>query len=469
MSPESQPHRPSYGAASIRAGVVRLARWGVCALLLSGCATVRRAREAQDTSHIPVGERPATPAETGLAPGAEVTLDEATRAAAMCHPSIARARQQVIAAEAQLRQAGAARAPEVSASAGYSRRTANTEAGDFSFHSNEGYTASLGLDLLVFDFGCTPAQVRAAAARCAAAVENLRSAENTVRYEVRSAFFQLGKARELRQVAEEAVRQYEENLEQVRAFVEVGRRTRYDVTKSEVDLGNARLELMDARNTEASAQATLATRIGLAEHPGWRAGEGRLEDVPGDVADWMAVARTMNPDLAALNAQETAASASVDEAVASLYPSFNLRLNADGSGDGFPLVWNASGALSSAVTLFDSRRRLSRIDEAAANLRSVRAQRAERESALHLELQRARSDRDTARERFELSDLILRQARESLALVSEQYRLGRASALEVTDAQVAVTRAQAGRVQAQYDWQAAVAQVLYTIGGEEAP
>ena len=465
MRMESQPYRTAFTPAMMR----RIVRAGACALLLSGCATVRRAREAQDERLIPVGERPATRAETGLASGAEVTLEEAVRAAMICHPALVRARQQVAAAEAQLRQAGAARAPDLSASAGYSRRTANTEAGRFSFRSNEGYTASLGLDLLVFDFGRTPAQVRAAAARCAAAVENLRSAENDVRYEVRGAFFNLGKARELRQVAEESVRQYQETLEQVRAFQEVGRRTRYDVTKAEVDLGNARLELIGARNAEAAAQAALATGIGLAENPGWRSGAGGLDDVPGGVADWMARARERNPDLTALRAQEAAASATVDEAVASLYPSFSLRADSSGSGDGFPLVWNASGALSAAWSLLDGGRRLSRIDEAAANLRSVRAQRAERENALQLELQRARSDRDIARERFELSDLILRQAQESLALVAERYRLGRASAIEVTDAQVSVTRAQAGRVQARYDWQAAVAQVLHAMGGEETP
>lgn len=438
-------------------------------LALAGCATIRHARDAQREQAHPVGERPATAADTGLAAGAEVSLDEAIRAAALCHPSIARARQSVIAAEAQLQQAGASRWPDISASLGYNRRTSNTEAGRFSSSTSYGYTASLGLDLLVFDFGRTPAIIRAAAARCAAAVENLRSAENNVRFDVRSAFFNLGKARELRQVAEESVRQYRQNLEQVRAFVEVGRRTRYDVTKAEVDLGNAQLTLIETRNAEAAAQAALATRIGLAENPGWRAGSGALDDVPGAVADWMNQARKLNPDLCALAAQEKAASAAVDEAIAALYPSLSLRADFSGSGDGFPMVWNASGALSAVLSVFDGRRKTGQIAEAAANLRAVRAQRAERENVLQLELQQARSDRDTAQERFELSGLVLRQAQESLALVMEQYRQGRASSLEVTDAQVAVTRAQAGQVQARYAWQAAVAQVLKTIGGESSP
>ncbi len=452
---------PGFFSARWRGGLSVLS-----ALALTGCATVRHARDAQREQEHPLGERSATAADTGLAPGAEITLDEAVRAAAACHPTLARSRQSLVAAEAQLQQAGGARWPQVSASAGYHRRTANTQAGGFSTRTTPGYTASLGLDLLVYDFGRTPALIRAAAARCAAAVEDLRSAENTVRFDVRSAFFNLGKARELRQVAEESVRQYQENLEQVRAFVEVGRRTRYDVTKAEVDLGNAQMTLIETRNAEAAAQAALATSIGLAENPGWRAGAGSLEDIPGGVVEWMERARKLNPDLCALTAQETAASAAVDEAIASLYPSFSLRADMSGSGDGFPLVWNASGALSAVMSLFDGRRKTGQITEAAAHLRAMRAQRAERENALQLELQRARSDRDTALERFQLSGLILRQAQESLSLVLEQYRQGRASALEVTDAQVAVTRAQAGQVQARYAWQAAVATVWKAIGGE---
>lgn len=453
------PHRPTGRR------LTRLALAGALACA-AGCASVRRAREAQrDTRPLP-GERTPTAAEVGLQPGRPLSLDDAAALAHRIHPSLAQSRRNLAAAAARLRQAGAARRPQVEASVNGSRRTSNVEGKPSSTGTSRTLSGSLGLDLLLYDFGKTPAAIRQAAADEIAARETLRAAEQTVRFNVRTAFFELGKAQELRQVAEEAARQYEEHLRQVQAFADVGQRTRYDVTKAEVDLGNARLTLMDAVNAEASARAALTQSLGLADEPGYRLGAGALEEVAGDVAAWLERARERHPDLAALRAREAAASAAVDEAIADLYPALRLNASYSGSGRNFPLIWNASAALQAALTVFDGRARSARIDQAVAELRTARARQAEREQQLFLALRQALSARDTARQRLDLSALILREAQESLALVRERYRLGKASAVEVTDAQVAVTTAQADQVKAHFDWLSAVAKILYTRGDE---
>ena len=59
----------------------------------------------------------------------------------------------------------------------------------------------------------------------------------------------------------------------------------------------------------------------------------------------------------------------------------------------------------------------------------------------------------------------MRSARESLDLVSARYRLGLATAVELTDAEVAVAQARTQQVQARRDDLAAQALILLNTGG----
>jgi outer membrane protein len=427
---------------------------------------VRRAREAQDGRRVPAGERTVSVAECGLGPGTTLNLDAAVSFALAHLPAIVEAGQACTAAAARAQQAEAARRPSLDASASYRRATSNAEGKPSSTATRGSYGAGLDLSLLLYDFGRAPAAIREAREGAIAAVAALRAAENDAVLAVRTAFFELVRAQELLQVAEEAERQYGEHLRQVQAFAEVGKRIRYDVTKAEVDLGNARLATIDARSAVATARATLNRSLGLAGEPGYRTGGSPTNDVSGGIDELMARARSGHPEMAVLQARVRAASAAVDGAVADLYPNLSLRGSIDASGGAFPLPWNWALSLPAALGLWSGGAKEARVDAAVADLRTARARFADREQQVYLDLSRGLSRRDSARERRQLTELILRQARESLDLVNERYRLGRASAVEVTDAQVAFTQAQAERVKAHFDLQAAVAEIDHAAGGE---
>jgi outer membrane protein TolC len=156
----------------------------------------------------------------------------------------------------------------------------------------------------------------------------------------------------------------------------------------------------------------------------------------------------------------------VDAAIADLYPTLQLKAEYALSGASFPLVWNWSGMLQAAIPLFNSGKKTAAIDEAAAQLRAARAQTTEREQQLYVDLTGAVSQLESARRRMDLTTLIERQARESLDLINERYRLGKASAVEVTDAQATLTSAQADQVKARFEYQTAAAQIKHAIGEE---
>ena len=447
---------------AMAAGLVLLVAGG----LAGGCATIKRAREAQDPARAPAGERTVRAADIGLTSNTVLTLDEALRVALAWHPSVIQASQNVVAATAAAGETRAAYWPGLSAGAGYTRATGNTAASRGDNRSHDSYSGSLNLDLLVYDFGKTPAAVREAVARLIAAQENYRAARSDAAYGVRAAFYDLSRADGLLQVSEDAVRQFEQHLEQARTFLEVGTRIQYDVTKAEVDLGNARLSRITARNGVETSRAVLNRSLGMAEDPGYRLGAGPLQELARSLDDLMKEARERHPGLQALKAGEQAASAAVDAAIADLYPSLQVQGRVGESGSKFPLVWNWSAALQSAWDLFTGWRKTGAVDEAVARLRAARASAADREQQIYLDLRRAVGDMDSARQRRDLSDLIVRQTKESLALVDQRYRLGKASAIEVTDAQVAVTQAQSDQIKARADYETAAAQIRHAIGEE---
>ncbi|MEI8139013.1 MAG: TolC family protein [bacterium] len=437
------------------------------AYFTTGCATVKHARNIQKGEGALPGERLLQPAEVGLSSNTTLTMVRALEIPLTYHPQIFQAEQSLAAATARVYQARAAYWPKISTGIGETRSTANTTGQPGSSSRHNSFNGSVGLDLLVYDFGKTPAVVRQAYANLISATENLRATRSDIAFLTRSAFLNLGKALELEQVAIEAVRQNQVHLDQVQAFIEVGRRTRYDLTKSEVDLGNSKLTRIKAHNEVVTARGSLNRSLGLATDPGYKILpdlSGIFTTCPAD--QLMGRARQFHPRLKVLQAKERVTSAAVDEAIAALYPDIGLQAKYGLSGSSFPLVWNWSAALQGSLQLFTGRQQTWRINEVVTQLRSARAQTVEFEQLLYEELQTALSQLDSSRQLLSLTDLIAKQAAESLELISERYRLGAASLVEVTDAQVALTSARAEQVKSKFDYQAAIAQLKHACGEE---
>ena len=432
--------------------------------LTGACSTVRRARLAQNEARAPAGERTVRAAEIGLEGPVILTLDRTLEIVRTVHPTVIQAGINRAIASNQLTQAKAAQKPSVSAGAGYRRATANSAGTPETHDSQDSFSASLDVQWLLYDFGKTPAAIRQVRARQILADAQYRTAVNSAVLNVRSAFFERRKSEELLRVAEEAVRQADIYLNQVRAFAEVGRRTRYDVTQAEVTLGNNRLTEVDARQALRLAGATLNRALGLNEETTFQLGPTPDALFPEEAIINPPAPLPQHPELMALRAQENIASNAVDEAIANLYPSLGLSASQGWSGRTFPLVWNWSAALQSSLSLFDGGAKRARIDEAANQLRIARTQKADRQQQLGLDLRRALSRRDSAQSKLDLYVLILRQARESLDLIQERYRQGRATSLEVTDAQLLHIRAAGDQVTARYDYLIALAEIQQTLG-----
>jgi len=437
------------------AAAILLLGWGA----LPGCAELRSAREAQDPASAGPGERTVTAEEIGLGPGTTLTLERGVELAVRYSPSVALARRAVDAARARLRQARAESRLQLSAS-GEAQVSGRKDVSGV----EESFSASASADLLLWDFGRTEALQRRAALELAAAERDLENARIEAAFAFQEAFFNVLKQIELVGIAEQTVRQFEKRLEQVRGFVEVGTRVKYDLTKAQVDLGNAQLERVRAQTALEVQKAVLGNTLGLAEVPACdlQKPSGGPEPVPEGEA--LREEARRHPRLRAQEARVAAASWAVDAAAADLLPSLSLRGSFTASGALTPVDWVWSAGPRLAWLLFGGGSRLGRLAEAVAALRSARAEQARVEQQIFLELRQAEAAREDARRSLEILELTALQAEENLDLVQGRYATGKATSVELTDAQVTLASVRGRKVQAEYDLRIAAARLRRAAG-----
>ena len=422
------------------------------ALILAGCSTVREAREAQkDGSRLP-GERVVAYAETGLPASGAVTLAQLEEAALKASPSVLQARQAVIAAQLAVRDAKAAYLPVIDAGAGYTYTAAKPAAGAGSTH-NGAWGGTASLTMLAYDFGKSRAAKRKAVTDLIAAERGVRSAENAVLYAVRAACCELKRDIELREVAAETAAVYAEHLRQMRERHDVGAVNSYAVSKASVDWAQSVLSAVTASNAVHTARADLNLALGLEDAPELEIAGDDFRTFAGlGVEDLMAVARTNAPALASLRASAEGASRYVDYTVANLYPSLGLSIQYQATYDDSTLLWQLVGAGQLTQSVFCGGKKRRAIEAAVAQLRIARSQVAAEELSLHNSLTTAVLASVRATQQLEVAVENEKLARENFDIVSERYQVGKASELERSDAQVALSSARASVVTAKYDY-----------------
>jgi outer membrane protein len=433
--------------------------------LVASCADIQAALRAQDPASAGPGERHATPAELGLQPGGLLALDRGLQLALDHNPQVAAARTRVRSAEARILGAAAAQLPQVSVSA-----SGRAAVDDVDHKLDKSQSGSLAISQLLLDFGRSSAAIRQAGEEWHAAQSDLAAAENDLAFNFRQTYYNALKQEQLIRVAQETVRQFEKRLEQVQGFVEVGTRARFDLTKAQVDLGNAQLHLVRARTQLAVARAALNSLLGLVDDPGFILAKPAFE-TPADplpaVEALYAQARARHPRLRSFRHLERGAIAGIDAAIADLLPQISLSASFSYAGALTPVGWTLAGGPALHWLVFGGWSRTARLDESVQGLRQVRSNLAAAEQQVVVDIRQAAANLQDAIERFRISELTVKQAQENLELSQGRFEVGRASSVELTDAQVLLANARAELVQAEFDIQIALAALRRAVGGPE--
>jgi outer membrane protein TolC len=117
-----------------------------------------------------------------------------------------------------------------------------------------------------------------------------------------------------------------------------------------------------------------------------------------------------------------------------------------------------------SLPLFEGGLTRGRVGEARANQRVLEAQHYALRQSILLEVNQAYADLDSATARIGVMDSSLKTARENLAIAEGRYKAGVGPSIDVTDAQVSAVKAETDYIQAQYDYQLAVARLQKAMG-----
>lgn len=420
----------------------------------------------------PVG-MPSTPP---TAPLSKLTLDDALRTALARHPSLRRAQEQILAAEARTKQARSGYFPQVSTS-GFAKQGLSGASGALGLRGlvtsptfrDIGASAAAFQNLL--DFGRTAHQVKASQ-WATVSLNHTRAAQQAlVTLNVQQAWYNALQQQRLVKVNEQILADRQLIVRQAAAFYKAEIKSKLDVTLAEVGASNANLELVQARDRLRTAFAELNHAMGIDEEPEYALEEPQitLAAAP-ELPPLLDGSQQRRPDLLALDAQIKADEEIVKRAEKDKWPKLMLL-----ASSGWVRFSDYSpgklmlGAFGVDLPLFDGGRIKAQIAETKARLAATRAARDELAQDIRFQTQRAYNELLGSLETVRANERLITQAREALRLANVRYRVQVGSFVELTSAEAAASSTEAQYAQALYKYKMAEAMLNYVAGRSGNP
>jgi outer membrane protein len=421
-----------------------------------------------------------------------LSLDEAISAGLEASPALHASRMRVEASAARAREIAAGRLPSLKLGAGYTRLS---EVPPFevtlpispdpivvspAYFNN--WSLRLSLQQPLFTGFRLEAGTASARWLEQSAGQDLAKDRSEFIFQVKSAYWGLARARQLQAVVEESINQVREHLKDVRAFFDQGLVTKNEVLRTELQLSNAELVAIDARNAVEVARTSLNTLIGLplgtdleltttADSLASRAPEAAET---GDTAASRAlvdVALSARPEIKAAEFRIKASEAGLKASRAGWYPQvslagnyYYLRPNARymPAQDVFHGTWDLGLAVS--FDLWNWGQTRSQAQQAKSQLAQARDVRKLLEDTAVLEVTQSRLALSQARDKLRVAGEAVGQAEENLRMFRERFRQGVALNSEVIDAELMLFQAKVARTQAGIDLALAQARLEKALG-----
>jgi outer membrane protein len=329
--------------------------------------------------------------------------------------------------------------------------------------------AEAGVQWTIFDFGRRSGHYGQAVSRSRIEKLSLKRARQTIAFEVTQAYFQTLFARANLRVREQALRQAEKILRDTKVRREAGTADRESVLRAEVEVSQAREELVGARQLVLDAASTFNLTLGRpAILPVQVQDVTRRPTLTQSLEEALRQAVTTRPEVAM--AREAVAESAYGEqaARADLLPKIYVGgtfLRADSNG---PLSgWLAGGGLHVDQPLYDGGRRMAEIRRNRAQVASLTAALQSILDNIGQQVNLAYQALTTQQERIRLGETAMAQASENLRLTVVKYDNGDATPTDVVDAQTVLTRAQTRYYAAVYEYLEGLARLEYAQGGDQ--
>jgi outer membrane protein len=448
-------------------------------VLFASAAGVRSAGGATPAPADSAAPAPADSAAAAVAGGARpVTLAEAVALAEQNGLAIIQARGQKRVSAAGVRSSAASFLPSINLSAGATRQYVSgsrtrVENGQIVTLPNEpwSYNAGIGASVQLFDGGQRFFQLRAARADADAAGANVTAQKFNVALNAKEQFFNVLAARELEVAARTQLTQAEQQRRTAVAKVRARAATRSDSLRSEIQVRNARLALLDAQNARELADASLTRAVGTA-YPVTAAPDDSVDSPTLVVGDAALVDLAENgPAVRQARAQLDAARASrlgswtdyLPSVTASYSRSTNSTSRTFGLG-GNNDTYSGALRLSLSLPIWNQFQREEGVVRAGVAEENARAALRDARLAARESLTRLLGTFHAAGERVAAQTASVEAAVEDLRVQQERYAAGNSTLLDVLTSQAQLDQARQALIQARFDQRVAKAELEALVG-----
>ena len=327
----------------------------------------------------------------------------------------------------------------------------------------ESLTATVTLSQKIFDFGKTFASTEAARRLAEVAQEDVELQRQAVTFLVKQNFILINFAQRLIRVQEQSLERADLNLRSARGFFEVGTRPKSDVARAEVDVANAQVELIRARNAERVARAALNTAMGIAVDTPTQVQDILFyQKIQLDPRQLQAQALAQRPEYKQIRLRVAQTEAQLRRANRDFLPDVTGTGTYGGIRNDLNEVWEIGVALT--WNMFDGGNMIAQVREKRALVESAKAQVKVTELNIAQEVEQTYLVVNEAEQRIAATQTAVASAQENFRLAQGRFDAGVGTILELTDAQLFLTQAQNEEARALADYRVALAALERATG-----
>jgi outer membrane protein len=413
-------------------------------------------------------------AQTPSTSGPPLTLRDAEQLALKNHPRVLVAENQVLERGQEVREARSAYYPALSgvltgsqANHGARIGAGILPASQLFDRFGQGVLASQ----LITDSGRTPNLVASSKLHAQASEQNYQATQFDVLLGVNMTYFDVLRDQALVRVAQETVSARQTLSDQVTTLAQNNLRSQLDVSFADVNVADAKLLVLAAQNTLQDAYAQLARALGTDQAVAYQLVDEPLPaNLPPDSNALAAQAIATRPDVARLRFEREAAykfaGAEADLArptvsavgVAGFLPYINQPTAT-------PIPGRYEGvAVTVEVPVLNGGLFAARHTAAELSAREADQELRDFQEGVARDVRVAWANAATAFQRIDVTAQFMRSAALALDLANGRYNLGLSSIVELTQAQLNLTRAEIENLDAKYDYQSNYATLQYTLG-----
>lgn len=399
-----------------------------------------------------------------------LNLDDAMLRAFRTNPTVSIAQYELDSARASYNAARQSRGISISASH-QTKRYGNDDAvevngnwtkGIGNKHSN-GLTASLP----IFTGGKLSGQIQKAKANFKYNEIGVQRTYNEMRSTVTSGYFDMLQADNMQKLSAESVTRLEDHLKNVQAQYDVGVVAKADVLRSQVELADAKQDLIKAENQYQLAEASLNRIVGLPMDTNLKL-DNILVYTAYDrtMEDCLAYAAEHRPELEQAKQNVEAYKGALKVARSGHMPQVAASASQSWSDTNWPGDENGNWGVGVSVEMnvFDTGVTLSKIHGAEADLKNAEETYRDTVDSVNLDVRNNYLSLREAEKRIGNTKLAVEQADEDYRIAQLRYMSGVGTNTDVLDAQVALTKAKTNYTQALYDYNTSKTALETSIG-----